>query len=183
VTTGGTTSDESPFTATDSDDSDDDVDMSVIGTDSDSVANADDDDDKSVIGTDRISGSGTDGGLSDELFGLLDTDGGGVGGGELSSDDWSDEIFTVGRLIRLVRELSGLSGMSELSESLGGVESGELESDTRGELVCEERFKGASSMVCSMVGSCTEREISSRRFRTTLDRRRDAIGGLVIDTD
>jgi hypothetical protein len=57
-----TGADESPFTATDSDDSDED--KSVIGTDRDSVTISEDDDDKSVIGTDWDSDTNSESGGS-----------------------------------------------------------------------------------------------------------------------
>jgi hypothetical protein len=67
-----------------------------------------------------------------------------VGGGELSSEDSSDEISIFGRSTRLVSALLGVSG---------GVEIGELESETKGRLVCIVKCSGASSILCSMVGS------------------------------
>jgi hypothetical protein len=89
--------------------------------------------------------------------------------GELRSEDSSLEIWMVGMLVKWT------SALSDRSE---GVDNGEFASETKGEFDRKERCTGASSMLFVVVGSWIAREISSCRLRTTLDRRRDAIGGL-----
>jgi hypothetical protein len=92
----------------------------------------------------------------------------GVEGGELSSDDSSEEMRIIGISI----------GRSTGSGLLDGVNNGVPEPDTKGNSICESRWSGTSNDACSeFVGSLTESESSSRRV-LVCDRSRLVIGDL-----